>query len=334
MKAGRPEQRAGNAVTVRDLTKVYGTRRVVDGVSFEVAPGEIMGLLGPNGAGKTTTVECIAGLRQPNGGQVEVLGLDPARDARALRKCLGIQLQKEALPENLTVGEAVYHFQRFHGNVVEGTPLLEQLDLSTATHTYYSKLSGGQKQRLHFLLALLGDPRVLIVDEPTTGLDPCARHVVWQMIENLRDHGKSIILTTHFMDEAETLCDRIAFIRDGWTVAQDAPAAFIATLGWHTRIVFKTDRPLSADAFADLSGVVGVSTDNGRTTVYAAGPEILNGVLARAQQAGCVVQDLQSRPAALEDVFIALVGNAALNLSRIGDADNENSRAASERPPR
>jgi ABC-2 type transport system ATP-binding protein len=230
-------------VEVQGLRKHYGDRSVVDGVSFEVADGEIFGLVGPNGAGKTTTVECIEGLRRPDAGHIRVLGLDPQRHGRRLRRVLGVQLQESRLPDRLKVWEAIDLFATFYENPADTAELLELLGLTEHRNVRFAKLSGGQQQRLSIALALVGQPQVAVLDELTTGLDPQARRDTWTLIEQIRDRGVSILLVTHFMDEAERLCDRLAVIDRGRIVALDSPAGIVARAGGTHRLRFVPSAP-------------------------------------------------------------------------------------------
>jgi ABC-2 type transport system ATP-binding protein len=223
--AGMTINALSTAIEVDQLTKRYGRKVAVDDISFSVAEGEIFGLLGRNGAGKSTTVDCIVGLRTPDQGRIRVAGLDPRRDRRELRQLLGVQLQESQLPDKLTVAEALRLYASFyrHPDDIEG--LLWMLDLTEKRNTRYRRLSGGQKQRLSIALALIGRPRIAILDELTTGLDPVARRDSWQLIDDIRKTGVTIMLITHFMFEAERLCDRVAIMRDGQIVALDTPSA-------------------------------------------------------------------------------------------------------------
>jgi ABC-2 type transport system ATP-binding protein len=218
-------------IEVTHLHKRYGSRVAVQDVSFAVAAGEVFGVLGTNGAGKTTTVECVAGLRVPNGGGVSVLGLDPRADAARLRHRVGVQLQESQLPDRIRVGEALSLYASFYPRPVDPAALLAELGLREQRDLAYRKLSGGQKQRLSIALALVGDPEVAILDELSTGLDPYARREVWAVVERLRARGVTVLLVTHLMAEAERLCDRIAVIDAGRVVALDTPAALIDRYG-------------------------------------------------------------------------------------------------------
>ncbi|GIF96292.1 ABC transporter ATP-binding protein [Catellatospora citrea] len=218
-------------IEVNGLTKRYGDRTVVDGVSFTVAEGEIFGILGENGAGKTTTVECISGLRTPDAGSISVFGLDTRTEREQLRRLIGVQLQESQLQDRLRVGEAMQLFASFYTDPADWRELLAGVGLEEHVNAPYAKLSGGQKQRLSIALALIGNPRLAILDELTTGLDPRARRETWKLIRQIRDRGVTVLLVTHFMDEAERLCDRLAVLDGGKIVALDTPAALIANVG-------------------------------------------------------------------------------------------------------
>jgi ABC-2 type transport system ATP-binding protein len=228
------------AIEVEGLSKRYGRKVAVDDVSFAVAEGEIFGLLGRNGAGKSTTVDCLAGLRVPDHGRIRVAGLDPRQDRRELRQLLGVQLQESELPDRLTVAEAMRLYASFYPRPADVDGLLAQLDLTDKSNTRYRRLSGGQKQRLSIALALIGRPRIAILDELTTGLDPVARLDTWQLVDDIRNQGVTIVLVTHFMDEAARLCDRVAIMRDGRIAALGTPAALA--------------QPTLEDAFVALTG--------------------------------------------------------------------------------
>ncbi|WP_370932730.1 ABC transporter ATP-binding protein [Amycolatopsis sp. cg13] len=221
-------------IEVSELRKAYAGRVVVDGVSFSVERGEIFGVLGTNGAGKTTTVECLQGLRSPDSGTISVLGLDPARDAAELRRRVGTQLQDARLPENLRVQEALSLFASFYPNPADIEMLLTQLGLAAHRDVAFGKLSGGLRQRLSIALALVGRPELAILDELTTGLDPHARQETWQLVEDVRASGVTIVLVTHFMDEAQRLCDRLVLLDQGRVVATGTPADLLATTGQPT----------------------------------------------------------------------------------------------------
>ena len=231
-------------VKVERLSKTYGTTVAVDEVTFDVQEGEIFGMIGPNGAGKTTTIECLEGLRKPDSGTVSVLGVDPQRNTKFLHTRTGMQLQQSNLPERMKVWEALDLYSSFYPKAADWKELLQQLGLEEKRNTTFSKLSGGQKQRLFIALALLPDPQLLFLDELTTGLDPQARHVIWDLVRDVRSKGKTILLTTHYMEEAERLCDRVAILDHGRIVGLDTPAALIRSLGAEERISFSIDGTL------------------------------------------------------------------------------------------
>src|ERR1700754_2240469 len=231
-------------IEVDGLVKRYGDHTAVNGVSFAVEEGEIFGILGPNGAGKTITVECIEGLRTPDGGAIRVCGIDPRRDTGELRQLLGAQLQESELPDKLKVGEAMELYGSFYRDPVDWRELIDTLNLTDKLGTQFRRLSGGQKQRLSIALALVGDPRVAVLDELTTGLDPQARRDAWDLIEGIRDRGVTILVVTHFMEEAERLCDRLAVIDSGRLVALDSPAGLVARVDDRQRIRFRPSVPL------------------------------------------------------------------------------------------
>jgi ABC-2 type transport system ATP-binding protein len=237
-------------IEISSLRKVYGETVAVSDVSFTVDSGEIFGILGPNGAGKTTTVELLSGLRRRDGGTVRVLGMDPDHDGAALRELVGVQLQESELPERIRVREALELYSSFYRDPADWRELLDVLGLSARRDARFGTLSGGQKQRLSIALALVGDPRVAVLDELTTGLDPAARRETWALIESVRNRGVTVVLVTHFMDEAERLCDRVAVIDAGRTVAVDTPAALIAKVQADRGL----DRATLEDAYLALTG--------------------------------------------------------------------------------
>ncbi len=294
-------------ITVNQLSKSYGRVRAVDNLSFHVQRGEIFGIVGPNGAGKTTTVECITGLRQPTQGDILVLGLNPCREERELRRRLGVQLQQSALPEDIKVWEALDLFASFYQNSVDWFDLLETWGLAEKTNARFSTLSGGQKQRLFIALALVNDPEVVILDELTTGLDPQARHATWEMVEQLREDGKTVILVTHFMDEAERLCDRVAIIDHGKLVALDSPKALIQSLNADLRVRFSDQDHRDWSKLHDLDSVRTVERVNGDVVVSGRGQLLLD-VVTVFNQLGFIPTDLRSEAATLEDVFLSLTG--------------------------
>src|SRR5438067_6280482 len=297
------------ALRCEKLVKHYGTLAAVDGLDLEIRRGECFGLLGPNGAGKTTTVEILEGLNEPTAGSVEVLGLRWDRNERALRQRLGISLQETHLPDKLTVEENLRRFRSFYA---QGRPIDEVLDLvalQDKRSTWTEKLSGGQKQRLAVACALVSDPEVLFLDEPTTGLDPQSRRQLWDVVLGYKSRGRTVLLTTHYMDEAERLCDRVAVIDKGKVIALGTPQELIASLGGQQVIVAQLD---GAVADAELSGLPGVhrlSRAGGAVSLAVEKlHQTLPALLALAQSRGAALTQLSTHQATLEDVFVTLTG--------------------------
>ncbi|MEW6033964.1 MAG: ABC transporter ATP-binding protein [Chloroflexota bacterium] len=296
-----------HVIEVERLRKTYGSTVAVDDVSLEVIGGEVFGLLGPNGAGKTTTVECLQGLRRPNGGRVRVLGLDPGSQARALRRRIGSQLQQSALPDRIRVWEALDLFASFSANASDWRTLMEQWGLAEKRTAPFSSLSGGQRQRLFVALALVNSPELVFLDEMTTGLDPAARRVAWDLVRAVRDRGTTVVLVTHFMDEAEQLCDRVAIMDRGRVVALNTPQGLITAYANQVRVVFSTEH-------ADLSWlketphVRGVTRHGPRVEVEGSGP-VLATVAAALVNHGITPSDLRVEQPTLEDVFLTVTGH-------------------------
>ena len=294
-------------VEVSELRKVYGGRAVVDGVSFAIEEGEIFGILGPNGAGKTTTVECIAGLRRPDGGTVRVAGLDPQRDGNEVRRRLGVQLQEAKLQGKLKVWEALDLHASFHADPADPAELLDLLGLTDQRNTRFEKLSGGQKQRLSIALALIGKPDVAVLDELTTGLDPKARRDTWALIEQVRDTGVTILLVTHFMEEAQRLCDRLAIIDQGRVVALDSPAGLVSQVADEQRLRFVPSVPLDDTLLTDLEEVTSVTRD-GRHVVVSGRGEVVQAVVSVLARERIVAGELRVEQQTLDDAFVSLTG--------------------------
>jgi ABC-2 type transport system ATP-binding protein len=292
---------------VANLCKRYGDTVAVDDVSFTVEPGEIFGILGPNGAGKTTTVECVSGLRAPDRGSVRVLDLDPWRDRAELCQRVGVQLQESRLPEKQTVAEAMDLYRSFYRHPADADRLLNVLGLAGKRKTRYGNLSGGQKQRLSIALALVGSPTIAVLDELTTGLDPQARRDTWDLIEQVRDTGVTIVLVTHFMDEAERLCDRLAVIDKGRVVALDTPAGLVAKAAAEQRVRFRPSTALDDRLLTDLPEVTGVRPQGTQLEVTGTGNllQAVTSVLARHQ---IVAHDLRVEQTSLDDAFVTLIG--------------------------
>ena len=294
-------------IEVRDLRKDYGGRSVVDGVSFTVEEGEIFGILGLNGAGKTTTVECVEGLRVPDAGQVRVAGLDPVADRAEVTHVLGAQLQESALQAKLTVREALELYSAFHPRPLDWRQLAERLGLTGTLGTRFGRLSGGQKQRLFIALALIGSPRVVVLDELTTGLDPRARRDTWSLIEDVRDSGVTILLVTHFMAEAQRLCDRIALIDRGRIGALDTPEGLIGRSSGSTVISFTPAGPVDDAVLAALPALSTVERGDDRITLTGTDETVdaLVGLIARGAVAA---RRLRIGDATLDDAFLDLTG--------------------------
>ncbi len=296
-----------NVIEVTNLVKRYGDRAAVDGVSFSVEEGEIFAILGPNGAGKTTTVESIGGLRTPDSGSISVLGLDPRRDRDDLRRVVGIQLQESELPDHIRVGEAIDLYASFYANPRDGGGLLDDLGLADKRRSAFGKLSGGEKQRLSIALALIGNPQIAILDELTTGLDPQARRDTWQLIEDVRAGGVTVILVTHFMEEAERLADRIALIDAGRLVALDTPAGIVSRVDAEQRLRFRPSAPIDDGLLTGLPEVHSVRR-HGPTVVVAGTGNLVQAVTAVLARNHIVANELRVEQADLEDAFVALTG--------------------------
>ncbi len=296
-------------ITVKNLRKTYGSTIAVDDISFEVTKGEIFGLLGPNGAGKTTTVECLQALRHPDSGNVKVLGLNPINQGPELRRRIGSQLQESALPDRIKVWEALDLFASVASKALDWHVLLEQWGLADKRKANFANLSGGQKQRLFIALSLVNNPEVVFLDEMTTGLDPAARRVAWDLIRAVRDRGTTIVLVTHFMDEAENLCDRVAIVDKGKIVASDTPQGLIASHATAVRVIFSTDRS-DLDWLKKVPGVKTINQQGTRFVVEGSGP-LLALVAAALVEHNIVPLDLRSEQPSLEDVFLKVTGHSA-----------------------
>jgi len=309
-------------IDVQHLHKTYGDTVAVADVSFAVREGEIFGILGPNGAGKTTTVECIEGLREPDRGQISVLGLDPQRDRAALTQRLGVQLQQSRLPDQLRVAEALELFSSFYSDPADWRELMEVLGITAKASTPFRKLSGGQQQRLSIALALVGNPRVAVLDELTTGLDPQARRDTWDLIEGVRERGVTIVLVTHFMEEAERLCDRVALIDAGRVVALDTPAALAQRVETEQRIQFRPSAPVDDWMLETLPEVTSV-LHKGDAVVVTGTNAALNAVISVLARNQIVAEQLRVEQASLEDAFLALTGKHAAAGEDGADEDQE-----------
>ncbi len=296
-------------IACRDLRKYYPDVKAVDGLDLVVTTGECFGLLGPNGAGKTTTIEILEGLTEPDSGDVQVLGMRWKDDERELRERIGISLQETQLNEKLTVYETVRLFRSLYRSGPDPDALLNSLSLDEKRDSRVGKLSGGQKQRLAVACALAGDPDILFLDEPTTGIDPQSRLQLWDVVEKFRQKGGTVLLTTHYMEEAERLCDRIAIVDHGHLIALGTPAELIARLEAANIVEFTTEPPLSADALRDLPGCRGCSPhgESWQLRVDSLADAVPR-VLAIIDQSGAKLKTLTTHAATLEDLFVSLTG--------------------------
>jgi ABC-2 type transport system ATP-binding protein len=305
-----------HVIVVEGLRKYYGQVRAVEEVSFDVDQGEIFGLIGPNGAGKTTTLECVEGLRVPDAGRIRLFDLDPVRDAAALQPRVGVQLQESHLQKRITVWEAVDLWASLYRQPVDGTRLLDQLGLYDKRNAWFMTLSGGQKQRLFIALALIHDPEMVFLDELTTGLDPQARRAIWELVRGIRARGKTVVLTTHLMEEAERLCDRVAIVDHGRVIDIGTPEALVRRHCPEHGVAITTDDPRAAALLAGCRSVSRVepSPHGGRAgrslVVHGTTEDLLDDVLACLTTNGVHVTGVQSQTATLEDVFLRLTGHS------------------------
>ncbi len=298
-------------IRVTDLRKFYGDVKAVDGVSFEVGKGEVFGMLGPNGAGKTTTIETLEGLRDPDSGKVEVLGMDIARQAPAIKQRIGVQLQSVSLYPRLTVTELLDLFGSFFEHHLPTKQLIDAVDLGERARARSIDLSGGQQQRLSIALALVNDPELIFLDEPTTGLDPQARRSLWDLVKRLQSQGKSVMLTTHYMEEAAELCDRVAIMDHGHILEMGTVPELIGRRFKERAVFFDTSPKLAAEKLATLEGVTRASQEDGQTVLYSmdvAGT--IGELLALTDSLAVEPRNLGIRQATLEDVFLDLTGRA------------------------
>jgi ABC-2 type transport system ATP-binding protein len=294
-------------IEVDGLRKLYGNVAAVDGVSFHVERGEIFGILGPNGAGKTTTVECIQGLRPADAGRVRVLGLDPQRAQREVRRRIGSQLQESALPDRLKVWEALDLFASISRDGPDWRTLLERWGLADQADTPFSALSGGQRQRLFVALALVNDPEIVFLDELTQGLDPAARRMAWGLIREIREKGVTVVLVTHYMDEVEQLCDRVVVIDHGRVLAQGTPHQLVNAASATVTVRFSTSHDVSF--LAQLRVVTSIERHGPTVEVRGTGP-VLALVASALVERGILPDDLRADRASLEDVYLQLIAQA------------------------
>ncbi len=298
------------AVRVSAIRKTYGRTVAVDDVSFDVRLGEIFGLIGPNGAGKTTTMECVEGLRMPDGGTISVLGRDPVRDGRALQQRIGVQLQEAQLQKRIKVREAVALWASLYDNPADGDRLIDQLGLGEKRNAWFMTLSGGQKQRLFIALALINDPELVFLDELTTGLDPQARRAIWELVRGIRERGKTVFLTTHLMEEAERLCDRVAIIDHGRIVDIGAPVDLVRRHCPEYTVVVGTDDPAASARFRDLPQVRSVTSAASLITVRGVGEDLVAAVIRCVAEQHIQVSSFRTEAPTLEDVFLTVTGHA------------------------
>jgi ABC-2 type transport system ATP-binding protein len=289
---------------VQHLVKRYGNFVAVNDVSFSIKEGEIFGIIGPNGAGKTTAVECISGLRVPDSGSIQLYGLSPQKNRNKIREFLGVQLQESTLPPRAKVGQVVRLFASFYPNPLNPDELLDSLGISNVANSIYKKLSGGQKQRLSIALALVGNPKIAILDELTTGLDPEARRETWALIESIRDRGVTVILVTHFMDEAERLCNRLALINHGKLVVLDTPVAIAAMAGGN-RVRFVPSKPVDDKFLYAIPSVKQIERKERYITVTGTG-DLAALVINSLSKIGVSVSEIEARPGNLDDAFVKL----------------------------
>jgi len=295
------------AVEISHLRKTYGPVVAADDVSFSVTDGEIFGILGPNGAGKTTTVECAVGLRSPDSGTIRLMGIDPQADEAKLHEITGVQLQSSAFPAKLRVGEIIDMYRSFYRHPADVEELAGALGLADKRKAYYRSLSGGQQQRLSVVLALIGAPKIAVLDEMTTGLDPQARRDAWELIEHVRDRGTTILLVTHFMEEAERLCDRVALIDSGRIVALDTPAGLAARAVGAKTVRFLPSAPFDQSVLSGLPEVNAIEHDGPHILVTGTG-ELASAVIVAMHMAGVETQDVRIDATTLEDAFVRLTG--------------------------
>jgi len=297
------------AIQVAGIRKTYGRAVAVDDVSFGVQPGEIFGLIGPNGAGKTTTMECVEGLRTPDRGTISVLGLDPIRDAYSLQDRIGVQLQQAQLQKRIKVSEAVALWAALYRKPANGDRLIEQLGLGEKRNAWFMTLSGGQKQRLFIALALVNDPELVFLDELTTGLDPQARRAIWDLVRGIRERGKTVFLTTHLMEEAERLCDRVAILDHGRVIDIGTPAELVRRHCPERTVVVATDAPAASERFRTLPQIRSVTSNGSQVTIRGHGEDLITQVIQCLAEHRMRVIDFRTEVPTLEDVFLKLTGH-------------------------
>jgi ABC-2 type transport system ATP-binding protein len=298
-------------IQVSRLRKTYGSTVAVDDISFEVQPGEIFGLIGPNGAGKTTTMECVEGFRTPDRGNISVVGLDPRRDMYRLQERVGVQLQQAQLQKRIKVWEAVHLWASlYRRKKADGDRLVEQLGLVEKRNTWFMDLSGGQKQRLFIVLALINDPEVVFLDELTTGLDPQARRAIWELVRGIRKRGKTVFLTTHLMEEAERLCDRVAIIEHGRIIDIGTPEALVQRHCPERTVVLTTDDGNAEEQLRAIPNCETITNEDGRLTIRGTGENFVSAVIHCLSENRIKVLDFRTVQPNLEDVFLKLTGHS------------------------
>jgi ABC-2 type transport system ATP-binding protein len=296
-------------IHVSGIRKTYGKTVAVDDVSFDVKEGEIFGLIGPNGAGKTTTMECVEGLRRPDRGTISVMSLDPIRDSRTLQQKVGVQLQQAQLQKRIKVREAVDLWASLYPHPVDGDMLLDRLGLADKRQAWFMTLSGGQKQRLFIALALIHDPDVVLLDELTTGLDPQARRAIWELVREIRNRGKTVLLTTHLMEEAERLCDRVAIVERGRVVDIGTPPGLVRRHCPTLTVVLETTDTNGAAHFQAIPAVESISWQDSRCTIRGSG-DLVTHVIQCLAEHRIRVTDFRTEVPNLEDVFLTLTGHS------------------------
>jgi ABC-2 type transport system ATP-binding protein len=297
-------------IQVSGIRKTYGATVAVSDVSFEVNQGEIFGLIGPNGAGKTTTMECVEGVRRPDRGTISILGLDPFRDVYRLQNRIGVQLQQAQLQKRIKVWEAVDLWVSLYAKTADGDQLLEQLGLANKRNAWFMTLSGGQKQRLFIALALVNDPEVVFLDELTTGLDPQARRAIWELVRGIRDRGKTVLLTTHLMEEAERLCDRVAIIEHGKIIDAGTPEELVLRHCPARTVLLETGDALAEERLRAIPCVEAVTRRDSRFTIQGQGDDFVSDVIQCLSENRIRVTDFRTVLPSLEDVFLKLTGHS------------------------
>jgi ABC-2 type transport system ATP-binding protein len=310
IEVDQPEQMIPSVVQVQNIRKAYGSTVAVDEVSFEVFEGEIFGLIGPNGAGKTTTMECTEGIRRPDGGSISVLGLDPHRNGTQLQDRIGVQLQQAELQKRIKVKEAVDLWSSLYSKPVDGDRLLSQLGLESKRNAWFMTLSGGQKQRLFIALALINDPEVVFLDELTTGLDPQARRAIWDLVRDIKQRGKTVFLTTHLMEEAERLCDRVAILDHGRIIDGDTPAELVRRHCPERSVIFSADGSGDRGFFDQIAGIDAVEYDGKQYSLRGTGNDFISEVIHCLSANSVRISDFRTVVPTLEDVFLRVTGHS------------------------